>query len=78
MSFNIMLGEMRAETTKHAKEYINRSTELYNLFKDTKEEDMLALAESVAQKNNNEFGELFEAELPLVNWKSVKRSLKTL
>ena len=69
------LGEMVAETTEQAQLYINGNKAIYDRFAGRKATEMEALAEEIASENDDTFGELFVAELPLVNWRKVARSL---
>ena len=69
------IDDMRDETTEMALMHINSRAELYNLFVGLKYTEMERHAEAIAKRNNNEFGELFIAELPLVKWKKVRSLL---
>lgn len=67
--------DMRDDCTQLAIKHINSNVQLYYTFKSLKFTEMERHAEWYAKRHNDEFGELFVAELPLVKWKAVKASL---
>lgn len=78
------LEAMRAETTQLALLHINKNKDLYERYvfiRDQKwslkknVEKCIMVAEAWAKKNNNEFGALFEAEIPLVRWNTILKEI---
>ena len=81
---NREIEAMRGETTQLALLYINKTPDLYERFltirnaKGSAQKNVqicLYAAELWAKENNDEFGALFIAELPLVRWNTILKEL---
>ena len=75
---------MRSETTQLALLHINKNKDLYEQFIAVREAkhslarnvaECQIIAELWAKNNNEEFGALFVAELPLVRWNTILKEL---
>lgn len=74
-SFDEDIKQMRKQVTAEVAYHINKTPKLYHEYKDLDAEQLKAAVYSHAQENDNEFGSVFEAELDVVDWEKVKRSV---
>lgn len=65
------MEEYGREVTLLAIKHINSTPKLYELVKKTN--NIQSVCDVWARKNNHEFGDLFIAELDIVNWDEVRR-----
>lgn len=68
------MEEIVQDVTEHTIKYINSTLELYNAIKYSSDPiDKICVA--WAEAHNNEFGELFQTELDMVDWAEVRRRI---
>ena len=72
---DISWEEIIKEVTEYTVYAINHKQELYELVKDKRVGQIKKICHKWAEDHHNEFGDLFQTELDLVDWKEVKRKI---
>ena len=74
-SFDEDIKQMRKQVTAEVAYHINRTPKLYQEYKDLTASELKDAVYSHSQANDNEFGSVFEAELDVVDWDKVRKSI---